>query len=614
MATEYKLSYTGAEINEKLGRIPNKTIATEEQINKFGGTVEITSGEPAKENTVLTLDPNGNEVNIYTAEEVDFMMSQMSGGVNMPTKTSDLENDSGFISSIPSEYVTETELNAKGYLTSVPSEYVTETELSAKGYLTSHQDISGKADKATTLAGYGITDGATKTELSSLSEEIDNLLSTEDKVKYIVPTLTASAYMSTSGTVVSQSEKYAYTERLSVKEGQTIRGVVNSTSNAGRDMYIAFTTITAYVDGVAKSSLGVNGVGASITEYIVPENVTEVVVSAPFYNSAYSNPRIEITTPATNSVVSLGYVRNDYSFSLPKTFYMRNGETANIYLRNLTSPNYKVRLGNYTDSTTIRNTDERCEITANAVANKPISYVVYDEHCNVIEDGTMTLSILGTAPASQKMLCLGDSFVAMAEIESALRNLFTADGKTLTLIGTKGSGSNLHEGYGGKKCTDFANGFSGSPFGESGFDFASYMSAQGYSGLNSVYIQLGTNDVSPTNPNQDLASVVDAMKTIVTSVQSYDSTIKIYVGLTVMPNLDSEVFAETYNGTGWNWILKQNMLRLNELIINEYKDSNVKVVATNCVLDNTEDIRDNVHPTTEGFGKMAKQLYNTMMA
>lgn len=31
------------------------------------------------------------------------------------------------------------------------------------GYLTEHQDISGKADKATTLAGYGITDGATTT-------------------------------------------------------------------------------------------------------------------------------------------------------------------------------------------------------------------------------------------------------------------------------------------------------------------------------------------------------------------------------------------------------------------------------------------------------------------
>ena len=35
----------------------------------------------------------------------------------IPTKTSQLTNDSGFITSIPSEYVTETELNSKGYLT-----------------------------------------------------------------------------------------------------------------------------------------------------------------------------------------------------------------------------------------------------------------------------------------------------------------------------------------------------------------------------------------------------------------------------------------------------------------------------------------------------------------
>ena len=47
---------------------------------------------------------------------------------DIPTKTSQLENDSRF-------------------LTSVPSEYVTETELNAKRYLTQHQDISGKVDK-----------------------------------------------------------------------------------------------------------------------------------------------------------------------------------------------------------------------------------------------------------------------------------------------------------------------------------------------------------------------------------------------------------------------------------------------------------------------------------
>lgn len=47
---------------------------------------------------------------------------------DIPTKISELENDSRF-------------------LTAVPSEYITETELNAKGYLTEHQDISGKVDK-----------------------------------------------------------------------------------------------------------------------------------------------------------------------------------------------------------------------------------------------------------------------------------------------------------------------------------------------------------------------------------------------------------------------------------------------------------------------------------
>jgi hypothetical protein len=88
-----------------------------------------------------------------------------------------LTNDKNYLTSIPSEYITETELNAKGYLTThqdisayakkteiptkvsqltndskfltgIPAEYVTETELNDKGYLTQHQDISGLASKA----------------------------------------------------------------------------------------------------------------------------------------------------------------------------------------------------------------------------------------------------------------------------------------------------------------------------------------------------------------------------------------------------------------------------------------------------------------------------------
>lgn len=81
MAIEYKLKYTGAEIDEKLEQVgTNKANITQlnEDIGNIGGTVEVTSGEPTKENTVVTISPSSETTNIYTAEEVDAKFEQMS--------------------------------------------------------------------------------------------------------------------------------------------------------------------------------------------------------------------------------------------------------------------------------------------------------------------------------------------------------------------------------------------------------------------------------------------------------------------------------------------------------------------------------------------------------
>ena len=48
----------------------------------------------------------------YTADEV----GALPVGTKIPTKTSDLINDSGYLTQIPEEYVTETELGQKGYV------------------------------------------------------------------------------------------------------------------------------------------------------------------------------------------------------------------------------------------------------------------------------------------------------------------------------------------------------------------------------------------------------------------------------------------------------------------------------------------------------------------
>lgn len=74
-----------------------------------------------------------------------------------------------------SDYYTKSEVDAKVEGIVVPTK-VSELENDA-GYLTAHQDISGKADKATTLEGYGITDAYTKTEVDgAISTAVQGIL------------------------------------------------------------------------------------------------------------------------------------------------------------------------------------------------------------------------------------------------------------------------------------------------------------------------------------------------------------------------------------------------------------------------------------------------------
>ena len=56
-------------------------------------------------------------------------VSNLATKDEIPTKVSQLENDSNFLTKVPAEYVTDEELNTKGYLTSIPEEYVTNSEL-----------------------------------------------------------------------------------------------------------------------------------------------------------------------------------------------------------------------------------------------------------------------------------------------------------------------------------------------------------------------------------------------------------------------------------------------------------------------------------------------------
>lgn len=125
--------------------VQNKVVA--EKLNE----IVTQGGEP---NTIETVKVNGQELTPDSAKAVDVIV---------PTKVSQLSNDSGFLTAVPSEYVTETELTEKGYQTALQ----VDTLVSGKGYQTQDQ-----VNTLITQKGY-ITSGQVDTKLANYATKED---------------------------------------------------------------------------------------------------------------------------------------------------------------------------------------------------------------------------------------------------------------------------------------------------------------------------------------------------------------------------------------------------------------------------------------------------------
>ena len=117
---------------------------------------------------------------VYTKEQTDALIP------SVPSKVSQLENDSNYLSSIPEEYVTDTELNAKGYLTE-------------------HQDLSAYALKTEiptvpSLDGYATTEYVNNAVSNIPTTDLSNYYTkAETYSKTEVDTLVANSGGSSSG-------------------------------------------------------------------------------------------------------------------------------------------------------------------------------------------------------------------------------------------------------------------------------------------------------------------------------------------------------------------------------------------------------------------------------
>jgi lysophospholipase L1-like esterase len=145
------------------------------------------------------------------------------------------------------------------------------------------------------------------------------------------------------------------------------------------------------------------------------------------------------------------------------------------------------------------------------------------------------------------------------------------------------------------------------------------MENQNYSGVQAVAIQLGINDIFLFKEydwsKYDSSEALGYINQMVSSILAYDSSIKIIINLPTTPNSNGTSFTETYGTTQLYWTYNRNIIRFAQEL-SEYfaNNSSVTISASNCILDTKTQIRDGVHPTTEGYNELGQRLYEVLIS
>lgn len=208
--------------------------------------------------------PNGNvDLSDYvTKSELQAKLDALDINIDLSSYATKKELTDAINSIDLSAYALKTDIpDVSGYLTEIPAEYVTETELNAKGYLTEHQDLSAYALKTEIpsidgLATTEYVDNAIANVPSGGTVDLTNYY-TKEETNALIPSLEGYAteeYVSTainSIPTTDLSNYYTKSETYSKTEVDTL--VANSGGSSGggaSDVYSTEeTAIGTWIDG-----------------------------------------------------------------------------------------------------------------------------------------------------------------------------------------------------------------------------------------------------------------------------------------------------------------------------------------------------------------------------
>ncbi len=290
--TQETASATKTELEGKIstvdGKFANYTTTTDMNTELGKKQNKLTAGT----NIEIKEDGTISTVGIATTEGLTDLTAKVGSNTAAITKLNGTATEDGSVAKSIADAITELNLGntyeAKGAADAVKTELTTE--------------IGKKADKATTLAGYGITDAYTKTEVGTELDKKQNKLTAENLVGGDNVTVSIA-----DGKITIAADKYDETALKTAVEKNT-SDITTINDSAVMKSGITADKVTTYNGYAATIQANTEAAAAAQSTANVAKTTAEAAIPAPAADKIGSNAKYVLTWDST-----IGYQWEDIS-------------------------------------------------------------------------------------------------------------------------------------------------------------------------------------------------------------------------------------------------------------------------------------------------------------